>query len=374
MKNILILGVAAVQYDAIKHLKNKGYNVHAIARGNDGPGADIADKFTEIDILDLEKVEQYIKDNNIDIVYSVGSDISMPVVSKLSEKLGMKHFVSEETAKICNNKNLMRETLGDGFPGNIRFKVMDEIEEPENLNYPFIVKPTDSQGQRGVALVNNYTEFKKAFFEAKQASRAGLVITEQYISGPEVSVNGYLIDGELKYVAISDRDTWPQFTGLIHKHILPSRKANEDVQVSVKNILEKISNKVGIQNGPVYAQMKIEDDSPYLIEITPRLDGCHMWNVIQKNSGINLLELTFEHLLNNNTAEIKNMKFEDKTHILEFVCQKPYEQAEYSHLEKEMNEALDSFKYYNTADEIRPINGKYEKIGYFVYDKESKES
>lgn len=369
MKKVLILGVAAVQYDAIKNLKDKGYTVHALARSNDGPGADLADTFTEIDILDLETVEEYIVANQIDAVYSVGSDIAMPVVSYLSEKLNLPHFVSENTARTCNNKNQMRETLGSGFSGNIEFKVLSEFEEPTNLTYPFIVKPTDSQGQRGVSLVSNLEEFKTAYETAKSASRSGLVITEQYVNGPEVSVNGYLIDGELKFFAVSDRDTWPQYTGLIHKHILPSKKADKEVQKKIRDVLEAISNKMGIYNGPVYAQMKIEKDNPYLIEITPRLDGCHMWNIIHKNSQINLLELTFEHLLHNNTEEINEVQIDEATHILEFICQTPNEEAEYSGYKTQLTDSLDSFQYYNEKDMIRPINGKHEKIGYFIYKK-----
>ena len=119
MKKVLILGVAAVQLDAIKELKDMGYETHACAMAKDGPGAEMADYFVELNILDKEEIINYILDKEISLVYSVGSDLAMPVASYISEKLEMSYFVSEKTARICNNKNLMRENLGNDFKGNL---------------------------------------------------------------------------------------------------------------------------------------------------------------------------------------------------------------------------------------------------------------
>ena len=45
-----------------------------VLMANDGPGADVADHFAEINILDVDSVINYIKENEISLVYSVGSD------------------------------------------------------------------------------------------------------------------------------------------------------------------------------------------------------------------------------------------------------------------------------------------------------------
>ena len=50
MKKVLILGVAPVQAEAIEKLKEMGYETHALAMKKDGPGADSADHFEEINI------------------------------------------------------------------------------------------------------------------------------------------------------------------------------------------------------------------------------------------------------------------------------------------------------------------------------------
>ncbi|WP_010677047.1 ATP-grasp domain-containing protein [Bacillus timonensis] len=334
----------------------------------DGPGADVVDHFEEINILDVESLINFINKNEISLVYSVGSDLAMPVACKISEQLSLPHFVSEETARICNNKDLMRSTLGNDFKGNVRFQVVKSSEEEIVLKYPFILKPADSQGQRGVKLVNSFEEYLESFNDAKRFSRSGLVILEQYISGPELSVNGYIVNGEIMFLIPSDRETWPEYTGLIHKHVVPTVNLESETILELKNIIESASKKLGINNGPVYAQMKLEQGKPYIIEITPRLDGCHMWNILNYYTGINLLKLSFEHLINNDVSELKK-QIEEVTdgYVLEFICQEPNTDADYSKYKKEIQNSLYSFNYYKQGENIRPVNGKLDKIGYFIY-------
>ncbi|KQB91654.1 carbamoyl-phosphate synthase small subunit [Geobacillus sp. PA-3] len=366
-KRILILGVAPVQMDAILELKKMGYETYACAMEKDGPGADVADHFDQINILDEEAIIKHIKENEISLVYSVGSDLAIPVACSISEQLQMPHFVSQKTARICNNKFLMRTTLGNDFKGNVKFQAITSEKDKLELDFPFILKPADAQGQRGVSLVKSLDEYLKSYEIAKKYSRSGLVIAEQYISGPELSVNGYLVDGELKYLIASDRVTWPEYTGLIHKHIVPTTNLTLQTSDTLKDIIESACKKLGITNGPVYAQMKLEQGIPYIIEITPRLDGCHMWNILYYYTGVNLLKLTFEHLLNNDISELEKQYDELKGgYVLEFICQPPNTKADYSTYQSEMQNSLYSFNYYKQGENIRPVNGKFEKIGYFI--------
>ncbi|MGG4040954.1 ATP-grasp domain-containing protein [Bacillus smithii] len=366
-KKILILGVASVQMDAILELKKMGYETYACAMAKDGPGADVADHFDKINILDEEAIIKHIKENEISLVYSVGSDLAIPVACSISEKMQMPAFVSRKTARICNNKLLMRSTLGNDFKGNVKFQAITNKTDKLELDFPFILKPADSQGQRGISLVKSLDEYLESYEIAKKYSRSGLVIAEQYISGPELSVNGYLVGGELKYLIASDRVTWSEYTGLIHKHIVPTTNLTSETSDMLRDTIQSACKKLGITNGPVYAQMKLEQGMPYIIEITPRLDGCHMWNILYYYTGVNILKLTFEHLLNNDISELDKQYDELKGgYVLEFICQTPNTPADYSAFQSEMQNALYSFNYYKQGENIRAVNGKFEKIGYFI--------
>lgn len=361
---VLILGVASVQMDAVLELKKIGCETFTIAMAKDGPAADVADHFDIINILDEEHVIEYIKNKDIDVVYSTGSDLAMPVACRISEKLGMPHFVTSQTAYICNHKNAMRSALTDDCEGNIPYQVLSERQKIE-IDFPAILKPSDAQGQRGIFLIHSQEEFEKNFENARKYSREGKVIVEKYIDGPEVSVNGYMVNGVLRFMVASDRDTWPEYTGLIHKHIVPGKAFSKEAEMRMKRILQDACNRIGILNGPVYFQMKVMDDQPYIIEMTPRLDGCHMWNILNRATGVNLMRLTFEHLLTNNVSELDKKTEFVKQMELVFWCQEPGSFMDRNKLELP-DDAVDYFYYYENGDYIRPVNGRYDKIGYYI--------
>lgn len=370
---VLFLGISAVQKDAIEVLKKMDVEVHAVAKDNIGPGKDYADHFVKIDILDKEKLEKYILENDINFVYSTGSDISMPVIANLSEKLKLKSFISESTAKICNNKDLMRKVLGKDFEGNINSLTLEHLSECNEVvvNKTKIMKPSDSQGQRGIFLINSKKDIIDNFENSKSFSRNGKVIIEDYIGGKEYSVNGYLIDGKLVFTEISLRETWEEHPGLIRKHILKCDEG-DSAQNKVKSLLARTCEKIQISNGPVYAQVKVEDGKPYLIEITPRLDGCHMWRLIEYKYDINLMHLTLSHLIYNDfnfENKIPSLNINDKEiWELEFVCQKPetkFEDEKFDLLLDNSN-VLYSEKYYKNNEVIKKVNGRNEKIGFVI--------
>lgn len=363
-EKVLILGVASVQMDALIMLKKMGYETYACAMSKDGPGADIADHFAPINIRDVDQLRAYIEENGISAVYSVGSDLAMPIACDLSEQLGLPHFVSKEAAYICNHKNLMRKTLTNECQGNIPYQVM---REPEQVTIPFpcILKPSDSQGQRGIFLITTQQGLDDHFDEVVGYSRDKAVILEKYIDGPELSVNGYLVDGVLRYLVASDRDTWPQYTGLIHKHIVPSRILNLVSEQRVRAVFEDACARMGISNGPAYFQIKLEGDTPYIIEMTPRLDGCHMWNILEKSTGLNLLQLTFDHLLKNDVSTLTSRSGIVQGYELVFFCQEPRTVMNRSAFTTPPD-AVESSFYYQTGETVRPVNGRYEKVGYYM--------
>ena len=128
MKKVLILGVAPAQMDALLMLKESGYETYACAMAKDGPGASVADNFSIINILDIAEIIEYVCKNKIDLVYSVGSDLAMPVACKVSEQLSLPHFVSSKIATTCNHKDLMRNALGKSYRGNIPFQIVMDQE------------------------------------------------------------------------------------------------------------------------------------------------------------------------------------------------------------------------------------------------------
>lgn len=367
MTAIAILGAAAVQDDAVHAAHRLGWTVHVLAGQPDGPAARSADVFAQIDFSDRDAVERYVRYHRLDAVYSTGSDFAIPVSADVSGRLGLPRFVTEAVADVCNRKPEMRRVLGD-LRGNVESL---EIRDGEELvwtgRWPVIVKPADAQGQRGVQLVQGPQAAKEAIAGALTHSRSGTAIVEEFIDGPEVSVNGYLVDGRMVFLAVTDRQTWPEFVGLIASHVAPGEAADDDAREAVLRLMEAAAARLGISDGPLYAQVMLREGIPYIIEITPRLDGCHMWKVLRRATGVDLMDWTLRHLVKGTppapATPLLNPPMVPTR--LDFLCQPPHLRFHPGE-HPSRADSLERYVYYRDGDMVRPVNGRFEKVGFDI--------
>lgn len=168
---------------------------------------------------------------------------------------------------------------------------------------------------------------------------------------------------------MSDRVTWTHHTGLVWKHVLPSQQAGGRTLDQVNELMTGIANKVGLRDGPLYAQIKLSRASkPYVIEATPRLDGCHMWKLIREVYGVDLLTMTLQHLVSGQCDAAQFQRIEAGAALeLEFMCQAPGMPANYSSWPED-DTSIERNLYYATGESVRPINGQFEKIGYLIHE------
>ena len=368
IRKILILGVGNAQCDAIRYCKNQGYDVHAVSYRNEGRGIELVDHFKQINIIDKEAVLEYARSIGVDIVYSVGSDMAMPTVGYVSEKMGLPFFVKEETALLLQNKDRLRKFIKDNDLGYIPYLVADFPDELSAWkSFPAILKPVDSQGQRGIFEVNNSAELLHFFNKSLSFSHAKKVIVEHYIDGPEISANAFVINGELIYNFITDRfvvDDVPG--GVVRGHRLPS-SINEKTRQYAEERVFKAIKALGIQNGPVYFQMKYNEKGVFIIEITPRLDGCHIWRLIKQKYGVDLLALSFQLLDPEEKANLMIEQDDRSVHTgaldIEFMLQPSNTVFQQ---EVPVQDALYEEYYYAEGDMVRPVNWHAEKTGYRI--------
>ena len=367
MKRILILGAGNAQIDAIEYCKAHGYEVVGCSYTTVDCGIPHLDIFEQVDIKSVEGVVALAQKYGVSAIYSIGSDLAMPTVMMASTQLGLPHFITAETAEICHSKGKMRETLGGSFEGNAAYMVCGTLEEAlRYTGFPAMMKPVDSQGQRGCFKVESPEDIKAHFAASLDYSFEGKVIIEQYIDGPEVSVNAYMQDGKMKFALVSDRYAFDELPGgIIKEHKVPSSFADEKAQAKTVDLAARVAAKIGINNGPCYFQIKLRDGSePVIIEVTPRLDGCHMWNLIKHYCGADLLDACFRHLLEGESVLDEDYSFPKEEYSLEFMSKEPNTTFAGSDFDTEGAEYV--CYYYNDGDRVLRINGYMEKCGYVI--------
>ena len=364
---VLILGAGNGQIDAIEYCRAKGYFVAGCSYTNTDKGIPLLDDFRQSDIKDIEAVARYARDCSADIVYSVGSDLAIPTAMKVSEELGLPHFISYDSAMLCHSKHLMRGALGNDFEGNVPFMVCDTLEEALGWDaFPAMMKPVDSQGQRGCFRVDSKEDIKEHFAASLDYSVCGKTIIETYIDGPEISVNAYRADGKTVFSVVSDRESFEEYPGgLPKKHRIPSTFASEEAQAAASDIVDRAADKLGITDGPCYCQMKIgTDGKPYIIEIAPRLDGCHMWDLIKHWCGTDLLAACFSHLLIGDPGI--SMKADEDLGSIELEFFSEATGASFDPSKYDISGTEKQVYYYGAGDTVSKVNGYYEKCGYMI--------
>lgn len=369
MNRILVLGTGNPQLDLINVCKKNNMEVYACSYCHGGAGEAVADYFELIDITDAEAVLKYVKENQIDYVYSAGSDVAMPTVGKVCEEYGLPCFFKTEVATICNDKGKLRETLRALPKWNVNYQVLADKNEAVTLEYPFMMKPLDSQGQRGVCLVEDYEQFMGEFDNSISFSKEGKVIIEELVVGQEISINTFSIEGKVVFEQVSDRIVWEGFSGgFIHKHIIPSERVQEEsLYEELHQLVCESLKTLGLANGPAYFQIKISEEGPKIIEITPRLDGCHMWRLIEYYTGINLLDCTVRLLVGDKNVEsvFANKKSVSKEgYFTEFLCQPPETLVKRESFD--LADAVYCEWYYLDGDKVKRMNGCMEKCGYQI--------
>ena len=366
MKKILVLGTGSAQRDIIERCKEMGLYVIATSNVAGYSAEKLVDEFYQVDITNIEATEKLAKEKEADYVYSVGSDIAMETIAKVSKDLNLPCFISQETASICNHKFLLRNLLMlKKIEGSIPFQVIDDINDAISIPYPVMMKPSDSQGQRGVRKADNVEEIKEHFAETMSFSREKKVIVESFIDGDEISANVFLEKGEIKFYLISDRQIWDEFPGgLIHEHFIPSKyEKDENVSKRVKKLVDDTLSAIGLENGPAYFQIKIDRQGyPFLIEVTPRLDGCHMWRLIKYCTGVDLLQASIDMLMGKEYSQPKN--YEVKKYSLEFLCSKPG--TVFSKDNHVLPDHVFLRWYYEEGKTVNRMNGYFEKCGYII--------
>lgn len=203
------------------------------------------------------------------------------VAALVADRLGLPHN-APEAAEAARNKFRMRTLLAEcGAPGPAfaRFhsddKMKDVIARAEReIGYPCVVKPEELNGSRGVIRANLRCELAAAV--RRLAALIGPdqpFLIEGYIPGVEVALEG-LIDGDrLHPLALFDKPDpleGPFFEETIY--VTPSR-LGPDVQRSILEAAEAAARGLGLQTGPVHAELRVNEDGPWIVEVAGRTIG-----------------------------------------------------------------------------------------------------
>ena len=302
-KKIMILGASILQLPAIKKAKEMGLSIVAVDMDSEAIGFKEEGIEKEIiSTIDIPNVLDAAKRHKIDGIMTLASDMPMRTIAVVSKELGILG-ITEDTALKATNKTVMRESLKENdIPIPMYFKVstkkefINAVKQIQMLGYKCIVKPADNSGSRGVTLLSDDKKenISQAFVHGKEFSRSGDLVVEEFMEGPEVSVETISIDGKCYVIQITDKLTTgaPYFVEMGH-----SQPSNLDMETQnwISLVAEKAVNAIGIKNGPSHTEIIVTKDGPKIVELGARLGGdCITTHLVPLSTGVDLVKCCIE--------------------------------------------------------------------------------
>lgn len=300
MKKLMILGASDLQLPAILKCKELGISSCVLDFNDKAIGKEYADIFYCVSILDHEGILKVAEMENVDGIMTLASDRPIPIIADIASKLNLKS-VTTKAALNATNKAYMRKVLSENGVPIPKFFIVKCKEEYKIASTFFgnnyITKPADNSGSRGIFLVSKENDIELAYEYSMKNSTNHCILVEEYMVGPEVSVETFAINGIVNIVAITDKITTgaPYFVEIGHTQ--PSQLSDE-VQFSIRKIAKEAVKALGISNGPSHVEIKITEDGPKIVEVGARLGGdCITTHLTPLSTGIDLVKLSIENSL-----------------------------------------------------------------------------
>lgn len=275
-KSMMILGAGPLQLPAIKKAKELGYRIISVDYDENAVGFALADVKLVVSTLDQEEVYRQALIYQPDVVITSTSDGPVRTAAYVNEKLGKRPDLSYENALCATIKSRMRDRLKEcGVPIPEYFAAEDYAafsEAVSKLNGNCIVKPADNAGSRGVVLFDSKADAEAVYRYSRENSRNGTVMVEEIMTGPEVSVEALVIEGEPHIITVTDKYITqpPYFVELAHCE--PSDLDEHTIE-RIKAVAVQAIKAIGIENAPAHVEIKVTEDGPKIVELAARLGG-----------------------------------------------------------------------------------------------------
>jgi len=290
---LIILGAGPQQIKVYETAKRLGIKTVGIDFNPKAEAKHLCDYFLLASVKDADDCIRKLESTNLRFsgVITCGVEVS-PQVSKIAKHFSLKG-IPQDVALKTTHKGVRSKCLDEA---NIPIPKFFRLKEPilPDLNFPFVVKPSDSSGSRGVRQVKNKKEFLLAFEEASLISSDNEVIAESFEVGTEISIEGFVINKKMTVTGVAERhfapveQTYPNF--LEYGGTMPPSFSKENIE-QAKKVFMDATEALGIEEGPSKGDLILTPSGVKVLEITSRTSPGFASESQPLAYGINVLEV-----------------------------------------------------------------------------------
>ncbi len=303
-KRLLIMGGMRISCEIV--LKAKEMGIVTIVADyypkEQSPAKLIADEDIQVSVTDVDAVVEVINQEHIDGVFVGFNDMLLPYYAEICKKAGLPCYGTKEQFETLIAKDQYKALCRQfGVPTIPEYDINDT-----DIKYPVLVKPVDSSGSRGITICHNREELETAVETGRNASKTGKVLIERYMDGREVTVFWTFQEGNYYLSALGNRhvkqnqgqDVIPLPVGYTFPSIfLPKYRAE------VEENCKRMFSHLGIKDGMLFMQCKVEDGTCYVYDMGFRLTGSLEYKILERVCGYNPLKMMIQFALTGKMGE-----------------------------------------------------------------------
>jgi len=306
---LAILGGSLDQLASIKEAKNLGLKTLVIDANEDCPGFEIADYKLPVSTRNTSSILHELKDfqnqnRRLAGFFVQGTDI--PQVGAILSNHFNIQSINQDLAQMSVDKFQMKKFLkAKNFPvpNFMQIENFSDFEDASTqLGFPFVLKPVDRSGARGVLKIVNASQVNSEHFQlALNESISKHMIAEQYIPGKQFSTESLIVDGLAHTLIIAERNY--EFLEKYAPYILENGGWSDnllsiDEQSEVKDLIQMLANKLAIDRGIIKGDLVLGKDGAVIIEFALRASGGDLSeSLIPLGTGLNYLSLAIRNTI-----------------------------------------------------------------------------
>lgn len=350
MKKILILGGGINQISLIQAAKNEGMEVVLCDYDSAAIGIPLVDRFYNVSIVDRRAVLEVAKKEAVNGVVA-NTDSVMQIVAYISETLKLTGNPESAIQKIVSKKEFrqLQKERGLFAPNYVEINTFCELQDAiQSLEYPVIIKPSESSGTRGTAVITGDTateELEEVFTSCKEFSRNGLVTLENYVPMPSLTViegDLFLNHGDILWDGMFFTRRSPAAPMIPMTYVFPLSMKKERFN-KIKSTLSTAFHAAGIRHGQYNVELYFtESDELFLIEINARQGGNKIPLAIKMHSGIDMDRLLVTTAVGDDSYwnDLKNYSYPEQFTIWHLLFPRNTGVLQEMHIEEEIREHI----------------------------------
>lgn len=299
MKSLLVLGADTFQLGLIRFLKTKDFKIHVVSNRPFDAGNFLADYSHNIDYSNSKEVISLFKRVQANQIFCAASDAALFFQVQQQENLGIA-FHSSNFVNFFLEKTIYKFQLLALLKNHSPFIFkIDEVNDLiSNRKWPekgIVAKTQKGSGSKNIVYLKQEEQFLKFRAEIFNDS----YFFENYIEGQEIGGDFICLNGQLLFFKPTIKFVNSFYVPIAHLVLKENKNENPAI-----DFLKKFIQLFEIEDGIYNVDLIVNNKRVYLIDISPRIGGNCIPEIVCKSFGVNEYEVVFNFLLNKNLSTL----------------------------------------------------------------------